>query len=325
MPAFLEKSISVDATGVIFGNTDETAKVSVGLTLDKRSNDSGNFTVNVPINDGDTLPPYSATLIAVPDSSECVLTFTFDRPANIVRFNYVRTLRIMRGGNETTLDVEINHADKFIIANWQNANNTNTIDDIDLRASLTSRIVNDRILGVFRVAKTALNRAVENARLYSFKRKSLPDIIDFALGIGACPTPGIAEIVRNANNDVEKVVIEYTSDERGPFKRVAINYVYSDYNVTSVVKHGGPATNMLLKTTPLLNSININLLDSENKVAVELGSITIHRAEKEIAIDGLPDYNAALPPEEININPDNIISDFKYYKISVITGWTVKA
>ena len=219
----------------------------------------------------------------------------------------------------------MNHADKFVVTNWQNANNINTIDDIDLRSPLNSKTVNDRILGVFRVARTALNKAIESAQLYAFKRKTLPDIIDFALGAGACPSPGVAQVTRNARGDVDKVLIEYSAQERGLFNKIEIKYLYSDYSLTNVIKHGGPEVNVLIKSTPLLSSIVINSLDEENRIALELGSVTINRVEREVAIDGLPDYNAALPPEEINVNPDNIISDFKYYKTFAITGWVVKA
>jgi hypothetical protein len=321
MLSFLESSIAIDATGLSFGGA---ATATTYLTLDQRSS-AGivSFTVTVPPN-GDSSVPYTATLTFV-DTQKCLLTITFGQPMANVHFNEIRTLTITANNSDTyNLDLQINYTDAFILANWQNSADIAAISDLATSSPLTTPLVNNRFLALLRFAITGLNKAKELISRYAIK-KSLPDIIDFAIMSGTSPIPATATLTTDSNCNILTLTTVYSDAVRGVSQKILVTYTYSTYTIKRVIKRNNNFLEVTNENISLLSSLTIDALDNSNNIIYHLGTVTINRTETIIAVPGIPDYNDTLPPETINTDPNNIVSDYKYYKTFVITGWTVVA
>lgn len=319
MLAFLESHLVIDASGLNFS---EMPSVSAGLTLDNRSAASiDSFTVTVPPNSDGTIP-FSASMTKT--GQTCILKVTFDKPVENIGFNLKRNIKITANtGDFCDFTIEINYANSFVPNDWKNISNTNALDDIDSGAPLNSKSINDRFMGLIRISATALNKATVALKLYAFKNKSLPDIIDFALMAGTCPLPATASIARNSNGDISTCVTTYSDPQRGIAQKIRINYNYASGQIIRCIKRNGSYLDQESTPTSLLNSITISALDSNDAVIYSLGSIIFARTQSVISIPYLKDYDAGLPAEKVQSDPDNILSNYKYYKTSLITGWTV--
>ena len=321
MLAFLESHLAVDASGLNFS---ASPSLSMGLAIDSRSNPAiSTFTVEVPPNSDGTIP-FSASMIK--NGNIGILKITFDKPVGNIGFNMKRSLNIIANTNESCpITIEINYANSFVPSDWKNISNTDVLDDIDSGAPLNSKSINDRFMGLIRISATALNKAANALKMYSFKSKNLPDIIDFALMAGVSPISANANIIRNNNGDITSCIAVYANSERGVSQKIRINYTYEAHQLIRCIKRGDTYLDQESSTVSLLKSISVYALDDSDAIIYNLGSVDFIRAQNVVAVPFLKDYNPGLSPEAVQSDPDNILSNYKYYKTSLITGWTVSA
>jgi hypothetical protein len=69
----------------------------------------------------------------------------------------------------------------------------------------------------------------------------------------------------------------------------------------------------------------VNAIDSSGNLIYNLGTVTLTRSSTPTiySIPYLKDYDSTLASDVIATDPDNILSDYKYYQTNTITGWTV--
>lgn len=316
---FLENNLKLNASGLNIGSG---ATLTTNLTLDQRNIIPATFTVTVPPN-GDASVPYSATLIKITDQI-CQLTITFDQPIANVHFGENRTLVISSTSGNFNLNVEINYTNAFSSNNWTNTTASLTIDDVDFKSPLNSTSINNRLLSLLHSAITSLNQIKNYIQYYSFKEKYLSDIIDFALASGNSMEPSTTTITTNANNNITSILKVYATG-RNRTERILITYTYNDYDLIRLRKRDSVYTELYTDSINLLSSFTVDAVDSSNNLIYRLGTITINRSlSSEIYSNPfLFDYNDSLPIEIVDKDPDNILSDYKYYKTYGITGWTV--
>lgn len=321
MLSFLESSVAVDASGKSFGGADT---VTANLTLDRRSSQAiTSFTVAVPAN-GDSSVPYTATLTQI-SGYDYLLTIALDNPLANVHINEKRTLVITSNTSETfDLICEINFADPFILSNWSNSAEDVVLTNIDNQSPDTTQTFNKRIRGLLRSAITGLNKAKYTIDRYKFRR-NLPDIIEFAISTGCLQLPSSAAITLTADGDIATCTTTYTSADRGVSQLILITYTYAPQTIKRLIKRSGNYQEVSTESINLLDTITVDALDGSSNIIYRIGTVTLNRVETIVPIPYLLDYNDTLPPETINTDPDNIISDYKYYKTFTITGWTVVA
>lgn len=323
MLSFLENALKLDASGLNIGGG---GQLIATLTLDQRSSIAiSTFTVTVPPNE-DASTPFSVTLVKT-SSQLCTLTITFNQPIQNVRFGKNRTLLITANNSETfNLDIEINYTNSFSSSNWSNASAITDLDDIDFKGPLTSASLNNRLLALLHSAITSANQIKNIFKYYSFKEKYLSDIIDFAISAGSSLEPSTSIITNNSNGDITSIIINYNTG-RNRTEKIKITYTYGDYTIKRLRKRNSTYTELTTEMISLLNSFRVDAIDNSENIIYNLGVITINRSA-DYTIYNIPylkEYNATLPPETIDIDPDNLLSDYKYYKTYTITGWTVVA
>lgn len=318
MLAFLETDLTVDASGLNIGGGSNNS-LAVPITIDKRSTLAAltSFTATVP-NNVDTTAPFTLSVTKL-DSQYCILNIIFNQPIANVHFNELRVITIHGSNGDTfTINVTPNYANAFTSANWTNSDETLAIDDIDLRGALTSKSINNMFRALLSTSLTALNQAKNNAIYYYYKQKHLNDIIDFAIAGGSSFEPSTSTITYNSDGNASTIITTYAN------RKLRITYTYSSYTLNRI-SGVDQITPLTTESISLLSSFVIEVLDNTNAVVYILGTITINRAVNTYSIPYLKDYNNTLPLDQIAIDPDNILSNYKYYKTNTITGWTVVA
>lgn len=319
MLAFLETGLKLDASGLAIG-TGANNTISVGLTIDQRSANLPSFTASVPANLDATIP-YTLVVTKI-NAQLCKLDIIFDKPVANVHFGETRTLTINGGGGNTySLPLEVNYANSFNTTDWTNSSEVLSIDDIDIRGPLTSVSMNNRLRALLHSSLTAFNQIKNYIQYYSFKEKYLHDIIDFAIMGGSSLEPSVSTISYNSDGNVTQIITDYQAGANSrSITRLKISYTYANYTLNRLM--GSDAnTPLTTETISLLNTIKIEALDNSNNSVYTLGTITLNRAVNVSSIPYLKDYNVALLPSD----PDNKLSDFKYYRTNTVTGWTVVA
>lgn len=319
MLAFLETSLKLDASGLSIGSGSNNTLVA-SLTIDQRSTPFAltSFTATVPAN-FDATVPYTLTVTKI-NTQLCTLTITFAQPVANVRFDEVRTITIHGSNGDTyTLSLEVNYANAFVGTNWANSAESLSIDDIDLRGPLTSNSLNNRLRGLLHSSITGLNQVRNYIKYYYYKEKYLNDIIDFAIMAGSGIESSSTAVVFDTNGNITSLITTYGS------RYVRVLYTYGNYalNRLAGVDQNTPLTT---ETVSLLNSFTVQVVDAATvgaNVIYTLGVVTITRNLSQVnySIPYLADYNNALPSSD----PNNKLSNFKYYRTYTMTGWVVVA
>ena len=322
MLAFLESSIYLDASGLSFGGSQT---LTAALTLDRGSSSAITaMTITVPVNT-DSSKPYSAAISKV-DEHRWLLTITFDQPLANVHFGEKRLLTITANNAETfTLGVEINYAAALVPTNWlSNSTETTSLNPLG-KSPITSSTINTMLRTLLSTAITALNTARYALKKIGFKNKNLPDVIDFVIAAGASPLSSTTAITRNELGEPSFLVTDYT-DERGASQRIRVAYTYADYPLKRLIKRGTNFQEVTSETTRALNTLVVEALDGSGALMYKIGTITIKRETECICnVQHLKDYNDALSPATIDVDPDNQMSFYKYYKTFPMSGWAVVA
>jgi hypothetical protein len=318
MLAFLETDLTVDASGLNIGGSSNNS-LAVPITIDQRSTLAAltSFTATVP-NNADATVPFTLSVTKL-DTQYCTLNIIFNQPIANVHFNELRVITIHGSNGDTfTINITINYASTFTSANWTNSDETLAIDDIDLRGALTSKSINNMFRALLSTSLTALNKAKNNAIYYYYKQRHLNDIIDFAIAGGSSFEPSSTVITYNSDGNVNSLITTYAN------RKLRITYNYTSYTLNRL-SGADQTTPLTTESVSLLSSFLIEVLDSANAVVYTLGTVTINRSVNTYSIPYLKDYNSTLPSDQIATNPDNILSNYKYYKTNTITGWTVVA
>lgn len=318
---FIENDLKLDASGINIGGS---GTITTTLTLDQRNTIPATFTVTVPNNVDDDSIPYTATLVKGTDNQTCTLTITFSQPAANVRFGTTRTLTVSSSSGDFSLNVEINYTNAYIANNWTNATASTTLDNFSNKANLTSSPLNTKLLALLQSATNSLNQVKNYIKYYSFREKYLSDIIDFAIASGSSMEATTGTITSNSDNNIISIVKDYEVG-RNRTERIKIEYTYGNYSIIRLRKRDSTYTELETTTMSLLDSFIVKAIDGSNNTIYKLGTVTITRSVTPTIYSNpyLLDYDDSLPLETIDTDPDNILSDYKYYKTNVITGWTV--
>lgn len=317
MLTFLENDLKFDASGLTIG-VGSTSKVSYTLTLDQNSTIPNTFTVTT------SGSPFTPTLTKI-NNQEYLLELTLNQPLANIKFNTNHVLHIVADTTDTTdINVEINYANSFSESNWQNSADAISVDDIDWKGPFTSLSLNNRLRSILTNAINALNQARLNTKFYFFKEKYLSDIIEFAIEAGSTVEDSTAVITYNSDGTIDSIIKSYGSG-RLRNQKIEIVYNYSNFNVTRIQKRGVVETTLETTVVSLVTSFDINALNNSGNLIYKLGTVTINRTGSPAlySVPYLKDYVDTGNPLVDDILPDNIMSNYKYYKTNTITGWTV--
>ena len=314
MLTFLETNLKLDASGLNIGGG---GVLTATLTVDQRYPipTTPSFSVTVPGT------AYSATVTKV-TSQYCTLTITFNHPVASVHFGEIKTLVITETTNGScNLNVEINYANDFVVSNWANSEASTSIDDIELRGPLTSVSLNNRLRALLNTGVTALNQANNYIKYYSYKQKYLSDIVDFAIAGGSSLESSSSAITYNTDGNITSIITTYAN------RKIKVTYTYASRSIKRLRKRNDVYSELTDETISLLDTLSVDTIDSSNLVIYNLGKIQINRSNTltTYSIPYLKDYDATLPSDTINTDPDNMLSDYKYYKTFTIIGWTIVA
>ena len=325
--AFLETSLLLDASGLTIGGSSNNTLTST-LTIDQRSSSGAltAFTVAVSANT-DTTYPFTPTLATSTDTKTCVLTLTFNQPIANVHFGNIYTLTITGADASTySLTVEVNYANNYSDTNWTNTTNSSLlVADLDNKSSLSSLPLNNKLRSLLQSALTGLNQAYNYIKYYSYKEKYLNDIIDFAIAAGSSYESSSSVVTYNTAGQIATITTSYGNTSRARTQNIIISYTYSNYTLNRLQLRSGIYSTLTTETISLISSFTVNAIDSSGNLVYNLGTITINRSSTPTiySIPYLLDYNSTLASDVIATDPDNILSDYKYYQTNTITGWTV--
>jgi hypothetical protein len=325
--AFLETGLLLDASGLTIGGSSNNTLTS-NLTIDQRSTSTAltSFTVTVSANTDTTLPftPILATSI---DGKVCVLTLTFNQPITSVHFGNTYTLTITGADASTyTLSVIVNYANNYSDTNWTNTTNSSLlVADLDNKSSLSSLPLNNKLRSLLQSALTGLNQAYNYIKYYSYKEKYLNDIIDFAIAAGSSYESSTSTVTYNTSGQVATITTTYGNTSRPRTQNIIISYTYANYTLNRLQLRSGIYTTLTTETVSLISGFTVNAIDGSGNLVYNLGTITLNRSLTPTiySIPYLLDYNSTLSSDVIATDPDNILSDYKYYQTNTITGWTI--
>ena len=160
---FLETTYKLNVSDLSIG-TFVNNSISVPLTRDMRLGGMvSNLTVTLYDENNNLItsnPPYDVSIQTLLVNEKYALTFSFPYPFSQTKFGLRRKIRITdNNGSTFDIDVEVNYANKFVATNW-NVNSdeiVGNIDDIDVRATLSSKSINNRLRSLLQNALTSLN------------------------------------------------------------------------------------------------------------------------------------------------------------------------
>ena len=324
---FLESKLSLDISDLNIG-TGSNNSIEFYLTRDKRST-TDPVTLSVTVSDANSVDVTgqhfnvaASVLGASPNyvNKRYKLTLSFPYPFANVKFGQLYKLHIVApGGDYHDLFVELNYANKFVSTAWGNADEISSlVDDIDLKASLSSKPVNNRLRSLLQGIITSLNQAKQLYTLYRYKDKYLDDIINFAINTGNLYEPSVTSLTTDSNNNIATVITTYGAGRSTTIK-LKLTYTYSNKNLDRLK---GSNNTIVLETKQVstLDTIKIEVLSDADAVIYQLGEVSISRELKTYSISNVAAYDANKAPTDY----ENLLSDFRTYRTYVMTGWTVR-
>ena len=201
----------------------------------------------------------------------------------------------------------------MIPTNWDNSTQvTSDIQDFGQHNQLITATANNVFRSLLNTSLTALGQAKNAIKYYSFKNKYLNDIIDTVIN-GATPNPSNVVLTSDTNNNITAMNIIYDN------RIVLITYNYIEADVERLQKRGAIYTLIDTTQATLLNSFTIDIVNSGGALIHRLATVQINRSYSIYFNQYLSDYIPVNGPDD----PSNILSDYKYYRSNLITGWTV--
>lgn len=312
---FLETDVKLDASVLRFDGTPVTT-IDTYFTVNQSLTVPAEYTGVVYAEDGVTVTTDPFTVTLIPVGSRLVKMTLLFTSFDTIQFGVRRKVKI---SNTWDIFVELNYGTSFVSGNWSNSDDTTSLSNLDFNEGLKTRTLNNKLKSIYQTCLLTLNQLKKYISLYSYRDKYLQDIIDFAIHSGVAPDSLSASLVYSGNNISSQSTIYPLSRSRNNLIRITYNY--GTYNVVRFQKRSGTVTNENLETTTqsLLNGFSINAINSNGVLLYNLGYVTINRQQQEYNVGYLKDYDAG------NTAAENTMSDFKYYKIYRMIGWTVNS
>ena len=325
MLAFLESSLSIDASGLNVGGVSNNFTYFT-LSLDRRSATPASCTVDIYDESNVKLTanfPFTITTQSI-SASKIIFKITFDQPVANVKVGAIRKITIKAASGDTAdVNLQVNYSGSYQSALWANSDDTLETDDIDLRGPLTSKYINNRLKNILYTALAGVNRALEIVKKFNFKERYLSDLVDAIVLSGANPESSTNAIAYNADGSINTITSTYSTRTR--FPNVKTFFTYASTSIQRVIKRSGSETYLTAETISVLSGIRVDAVDENGNTIFNIANVSITRNPDWFTYSSpfLKDYNDTLPIETRDSDPDNILSDYKYYRTHNITGWTV--
>jgi len=307
--SFIDLTYYVDASGLPTG-------LIIPLYYDKNGLTINVSTESFVVTFNDSPTPFSATVETF--NENCAhLIISYDQPANNIIFGSPRSLTITgSSGSSCNINIISNYANDLIESNWNNASDITTLENIILSGPLTSTSINNVLKAIYQTALTAYNQVKKLWSYYGFKDKYLADIIDLAVSAGVAANDSTTNVTYNSDGTINTLIVTHNSTRNSQIK---LTYGYTSYpvdrlNGATLSVIAGASTN-----ENKLSSLLVDALDGSGNVIYRLATIAIQRAYLQYSNPYLPDYVSGLDITD----PNNLLSDYKYYKGWVMTGWMV--
>ena len=319
----LEASYFIDASNISIGSVSNNSIV-LSLDLDNRSTIESISSIDIYDDSGLNIItsnlPYTLSITKI-SQFKYSLTVLFGNPVANVKFGINRKI-VLTANNSDTSEVRIlvGYSNNFIPSDWQNSTEDITINNISFKDGLNSSTISTKLKQLFFNSFNTLNLFKNHVKFYSYK-KHIEDILYTSIITQCLPESSESVITKNSNGDTLTIVTTFGAGSR--YTKVKITYTYADYTVSQLRKRNGTVTILSTYTNSLLNSVKVDALDSSNNIIYNICQALINRTVSEFSIQDLADYNSSLPSDEVDLDPDNLLSDYKYIQTSLISGWTI--
>lgn len=319
----LESLYFIDASDISIG-TSSNNSIILSLDLDNRSTISSINTIAIYDDIGNNILssglPYVLTVTKI-SQYKYSLNVVFSNPVANVKFGINRKIVLTADNNDTAeIRILVGYSNNYIPSDWQNSTEDLTINNISFKDSLNSVTLSTKLKQLFFNSFNTLNLIKNHIKHYSYK-KYIEDILYTSIITQNIPESSDTVITRNSNGDISTIITTFTNGSR--YKKVKITYTYASYDIKQLRKRGSTTTILSTYTDNLLNSIKIDSLDSDNNIIYNICQLLINRSISEFSIQDFSDYNSSLPSDEIDLDPDNLLSDYKYIQVAMINGWTM--
>lgn len=319
----LESSYFIDASSISIGSSSNNS-ILLSLDLDNRSTISSIDTVDIYDDSGtnklSTDMPYILTITKI-SQFKYSLEVKFSNPVTDVKFGVNRKI-VLTADNSDTSEVRIlvGYSNNYIPSDWQNSTEDLTINNVSFKDGLNSVTISTKLKQLFFNSFNTLNLLKDHIKLYSYK-KYIEDILYTSIITQNIPESSDTIITRNSNGDISTIITTFGNGSR--YKKVKITYTYASYNINQLRKRSSTTTILSTYTDNLLNSVQIDSLDENDIIIYNICKLLINRSISEFSIQDFIDYNSNLPSDQIDLDPDNLLSDYKYIQVAMITGWTM--
>lgn len=256
--------------------------------------------------------PFTATVVQI-SSQQYRIDVTNYSATAIFGFKYRLTLTSSTG---STVDVYIviGYSTNLVPTLWSNSpQTTDPLENFGEHLALTTPNANLVFRALFNATINAYEQIKNYIKYYSFKHKYLNDIIDLSIH-GITPIASDTVVTYDANNNIETITTTYSG------RIVKITNTYASSTITRLRKRNGSYTDLDSNTISLLDTFTVDIINGSSQLLYRLATVTINRSTGVYTNHLLSDYVESAG----DTDPSNILSDYKYYRTSLMTGWTVE-
>ena len=253
---------------------------------------------------------------------ENFLNITFNQPISNIYFGLPRAIKIANNGISASILLTVNYANPVSSSNWGNASDSTTLTNILVHGGLTSNGINTILKSIYQTGLTGWSKVNNAIKKFSFNDKYLQDIIDLAISAGVSTDNSNSTITYNSDGNIATLITIYDNAFRsGRSKQLKLTYTYAPINTDRLQNRNGSYSILETKSSNQLSVLQIDALDVTGNIIFHIATVTMIRSLTVYKNPFLADYNASLANPLTD--PNNLLSDYKYYQTPVITGWTV--
>lgn len=250
------------------------------------------------------------------------LNITFNQPISNIYFGLPRAIKIANNGISASILLTVNYANPVSSSNWGNASDSTTLTNILVHGGLTSNGINTILKSIYQTGLTGWSKVNNAIKKFSFNDKYLQDIIDLAISAGVSTDNSNSTITYNSDGNIATLITIYDNAFRsGRSKQLKLTYTYAPINTDRLQNRNGSYSILETKSSNQLSVLQIDALDVTGNIIFHIATVTMIRSLTVYKNPFLADYNASLANPLTD--PNNLLSDYKYYQTPVITGWTV--
>lgn len=317
MLKFLENNLNVDLAPIVSGNK----TVTLALTCDQSNVVPHEFSAYCCDVNGVRLTTDLPFTVSISQTDSQLFTLNLDFSVGKYYPNHFYYIKILNTSNDDyyILNIKTDFFTPLSENLWTNSDNEiYEISGIQYKEKVTSKSLNNKFKALLNNTGYLFNKITKLYELYN--HKSPIDDVMALVQSGVFPINSTVTFTKNLNDDISTTLITYSDNS----KCILATYNYSDYNIVRVTKKGSVTSDVETSSMPLLDSITISELKSDGVTLVKnIGTIEVKREPLEFNNVFLKDYDDSLSDEVIDIDADNILSEYKYYRTDRISGYTV--